>query len=844
MIKRLAVLLIAIVTMAAIGYVATPVRAQTPTATPAGSQCNGVLTDTFYLSEYIGVSDPNYESVEQPSYWLSAPDGVPDSGDDLMRYVYPQYDGQRCSYWSLPMAVTGTLDIEAILPVYSDYKSGMYTFPGLPETLPIDARNINNVVELNQWSWIAGDVNTGFPVQYLALCTWGTSGGGTHSWASIDALRVQSSVEQSCGSTATPTPTPTATETPTVTPTATATRECLQPTNGEFTTDANWEWTRGATWSGSAAQLPANGNGLINSNPQFAFPTVAAGQYLILAWDAIAAGNGGYLGSRAVAGANDATGYYQTYPSAYLYQADISPLAGQDYGSLAFVNAATGTLTADLTVDNVCVYVSDTAPTTPQPLNPGAFNPVDLGGNITSCADVDAIWAGLGVNMAKYRADYAAGFSFWEPTEWLVAAIFTTLADWSCFFMLAYASLINAIEYILNSILNVYSWFAIFGKGIVSWVNLFARFALQSIENAFNLIAEFLRALMPWIESSISNTMSTVRFFAELVFRYIGDSLTNIMTFVRETVTNYWQWLTDSLTEIISWLNSTFGEMMRSFGAMLGHIIRVLSDVTEAIWRWLFESFTNVFSWLGDTFVAMLSYVKDLMAWLIDFIGGTLANLFGWIGDVVMAFWNALTGSLGNWFGWIRDNAETFWQWLTDTLFNANGLRSLLNLLIAVWNALVDTIGAILSYWFELWAWFWNDIIFPLLQAIWNSFTGIFGRLGPGIFGIVEAIYNLALAIGQWLYTNVIQLTSIPFQLWTGFRSGLDSPAFDDVFICTGDTGFWCFIFAGLSLINQAVSPSVMYPLVIVCIIVATIVVFYQQLEDIGGFILETLRNL
>lgn len=277
---------------------------------------------------------------------------------------------------------------------------------------------------------------------------------------------------------------------------------CIAPANGEFTTADGWDYHRSAAWAAASENvlLPASDQGLIQDTNAYTLPTIAAEEYLLLSYEARRVGNTpAQIASAAVADFNDATNYFEVFEKNYTFEADISPLAGGLLTALSFANASDDAYTADLVLDNVCVYVSNDPPQLPYPTDPAAITPIaPPGTGISSCSDVDGIWAGFGVNMAYYRTVYAGGVAIWDPSgwvPWLGSAIFVTLADWSCMFMAAYLSLLNAIVHIINNIMNIFAWVQRSATAIISW---FSQWFFWAHASAINILEELEFYTLAW----------------------------------------------------------------------------------------------------------------------------------------------------------------------------------------------------------------------------------------------------------------------------------------------------------------------------------------------------------
>lgn len=548
---------------------------------------------------------------------------------------------------------------------------------------------------------------------------------------------------------------------------------CVAPTNGEFTSADNWDFHRGASWSELShdVSLPTNtgptDSGLILTSNSFDLPSVITDSYLLLSFDARSINDNGLIGTN-VDATSDFTGFFETYTVYYTYESDITDLAGET-ATLAFANVATPTLnlTADITLDNACIFISDRPPMLPHPTDPNSIDPVQIGFGINSCADVDGIWASFGVNMAQHRANYAAGFSFWDPIEWLVAAIFVVLGDFSCLFMAAFVSVLNLWEFLVNNILNIFHWFKALTSGGVTWLHAIATWVWETTKN---VVGGYFSSFASWA----SVIVTTIENIVLAYFSYIGDIAS---------------WIWQSLKNIISGLIS---------------LVFIYAD-------WLWQS------------------LKTIIGQIIEF-------LFGWF----MWVWESAL----NIIAWIANLILAILNWLAANLFNLNGLKTLLNYIIAAWNLFIGALGDLISLLVNGAIWFWNNVLYPFFQALWNWFS-IFDFLWSlvGYFlDLLVALFTLVFAIAIWLYENMIQVGDIPIGIFQGFNTGLQSTGFD-LIGCSGD-GFWCYVLIGFDLLNATVSPTIMYPFVIVGIIIMTIIILRDRLDDLVEFALKTIREI
>ncbi len=496
--------------------------------------------------------------------------------------------------------------------------------------------------------------------------------------------------------------------------------DCIAPVNGTFDTADDWTYLRDATWYSPAKEafIPASTVGLLVSSSVYSLPTLTTGENLLLSFTSrkLSDDTGGITGR--VKGVSGVNFTYELYDTDYTFETSLNSLAGETSAEVAFVNPGLegSTIfsgTADLALDNICIFVADRGPNLPTPTDPNATPPVDLGFNWTSCSTVDGILAGFGVNMAQYRADYAAGASVWDPIGWvlwLISAGWVILASWLCLFMAAFVTIVDILEYIINNLLNVFNW----------WVRSFPAFILW---------------LGGW-----------------------GD-----------------------------WIAATLANLSDAYGAFL------------ADWA----------DWIG----AGLAYISDV-------IGLTLAAAMEWLGNSLAALAN-----------WIGDTLAALWAWLSTYLLNLNGLRTIVNWLIAGWNLFLDAVGVVWSSVIDLAVNLWNNSLLPVLQAVWDYLSGfsLIALIADLVIGFVVAAFNLFYMVAVWMWENVFMVVSLPLQVYYGFTEGTQSAAFDALIACSAEN-WYCTFLAGLQVVNQTVGATILYPIVIAGIIIATIGIFWRSI--------------
>lgn len=96
----------------------------------------------------------------------------------------------------------------------------------------------------------------------------------------------------------------------------------------------------------------------------------------------------------------------------------------------------------------------------------------------------------------------------------------------------------------------------------------------------------------------------------------------------------------------------------------------------------------------------------------------------------------------------------------------------------------------------------------------------------------VGSIFNMAWSLLSWLVNTFFAGANVPVDAYHSFVAGVDSEAAEIDVQCVDDN-FWCYFWAGVQLINQTASQSVIYPFVIIGLILATIVIVWMNLYEL-----------
>jgi len=246
---------------------------------------------------------------------------------------------------------------------------------------------------------------------------------------------------------------------------------------------------------------------------------------------------------------------------------------------------------------------------------------------------------------------------------------------------------------------------------------------------------------------------------------------------------------------------------------------------------WVVRQPDIVFAWAGG-WIAYFLY--DLGRWLLWFSSPlirALAFLYA-----ITTSWQATLAWLGSVVSWLLDlaTAIVFWligYWIAEFL-------TVINVLIAAWNLLLPSVSSVASEIVDLAVTIWNDWLVPWLEN--------FGAIGQFLIFLISHIGLLGYLIVLFFNTIwhfVIMIwgfltgaADLPLTFYQAFNNSINGPAFE-LLNCNGDvSNYWCLGLAGLVIVDESIAHSFLYPMVIIGIILATILIFWRYIWDLISF--------
>lgn len=352
--------------------------------------------------------------------------------------------------------------------------------------------------------------------------------------------------------------------------------------SGSYPLAASWNFHQGASWNSASrdVHLPFDDNqnfsGLIQSSTTYQLPTPGAGEYLIFSYDARADDDTGILGGSLY---DDPGLWFETfvevYPTFYTYEFDVSSMASS-YVEVLFNNPGYDPVTetalaANITLDNVCIFVADRPPQLPFATDPNTYTPVSIVGEF-SCDLVDSYLAYWGVNIQQHRAIYEYDFSILDSIQWLVSAFWVILAMYLCFFVGAVWVLLDMLEYILNNGINYGNWLVLSALDFPTWLAAVVNWLLVSWGNLMDWWGDSWLATVLWLLLMLSNPILFILSLPE-IFTSVLNWLANdgLAQMVRS--------LENAIYTIVNSLIYIWNDFLPALGVIISEALNVLLGI-------------------------------------------------------------------------------------------------------------------------------------------------------------------------------------------------------------------------------------------------------------------------
>jgi len=249
------------------------------------------------------------------------------------------------------------------------------------------------------------------------------------------------------------------------------------------------------------------------------------------------------------------------------------------------------------------------------------------------------------------------------------------------------------------------------------------------------------------------------------------------------------------------------------------------------------NNFTNYINWTLETTQAAPTWLRGGFVYLVSAQGEGVAAPLRWFNWYATGFRNVIYS-----FG---QNSTTSSSW-SHAIFTATGAapRDLQNGFLAIVSSLAAALGEAISSVMNTLLWLWNDNLLLYLYLTssansvipaanpadpaspWASVLDLFLWLINFVGSIVSLVWSLFTWLVNFLFAGAVDA---PVEAYHNFVAGVSSEAATADVQCVGDN-FWCYFWAGVQLINQTASQTVVYPIVIIGLILATISIVYLNL--------------
>ena len=248
---------------------------------------------------------------------------------------------------------------------------------------------------------------------------------------------------------------------------------------------------------------------------------------------------------------------------------------------------------------------------------------------------------------------------------------------------------------------------------------------------------------------------------------------------------------------------------------------------------WLIGEFPAALAWMGSWVAAFMSGFGLWLLWFSGPLGQVIAMAIVLTSAASTGF--SFFGEVLDWAWSIAQLIPQYWAGLLIAW-----VQGLFNFFIAAWNTLLPSISIVLGKLIGFFVSLWNDVLAPWLSqfsGIWDFVRFMLsqaGILGDLIIFFLSSVWGMV----QTIWSMVTGLGSLPLTFYYEFEGSVNGTGYDYIPVCTGDldANQFCLILAGLQIVDVAISHSIVYPLTIVGIIIATFVVFRRHIWGLISF--------
>jgi hypothetical protein len=216
------------------------------------------------------------------------------------------------------------------------------------------------------------------------------------------------------------------------------------------------------------------------------------------------------------------------------------------------------------------------------------------------------------------------------------------------------------------------------------------------------------------------------------------------------------------------------------------------------------------------------------------------------------------------WFGaWFAPLVETFGQWLLWFAGPVGALGFLILRIISnsqialdwsatvagwIWGAMQELFNYLVSliiYWMIfIHNWFTENVV-GLIVAIWNTYAAgglssvwgfvLFVLDQLGIVGnLILGLFFIFWTLAQLIWSFISAVATLPLTFYYAFSDSVNGSTYVFMPTCNNDVAeTWCKVLYGIQVIDVGISHSILYPLTIIGIIIATITIFWKNVWEL-----------
>lgn len=284
---------------------------------------------------------------------------------------------------------------------------------------------------------------------------------------------------------------------------------------------------------------------------------------------------------------------------------------------------------------------------------------------------------------------------------------------------------------------------------------------VSGLKSMWNGLASFFSGLWSGITKTFSNAAKGVQngwnsvttFFSNL-WNGIVNGATSAWNGLTSFLSGTWSGIVNIATSVWGGISSFFSGLWQGIVSVATGIWNTFGPALTTIWQGIVSIATGVWNMLKAVIMGPILIVLDFLTGSWTQLGADLQLIWTSIVTAASQIWTGLVTYFSGIWDLITTYAQTAWNLFTSVIE-------------AVWNGIVSGASAIWNALGSFFSGLWNGIV-STAESIWNSVASFLSGLWSGTVSAAEGIWNALPGFFSGLWSGI---TSFFSSAWSSIRS-------------------------------------------------------------------------